>query len=90
MSTVIPLNDWVLVQEMTEDQMTAGGIVIPASSGKDQVTWGTVVALSYDAANRDTIDVGREVCWPEFTGVEHDSRDHTRYVRYTELVSTRP
>lgn len=90
MNEPIALNDWILIREMTEEQVLASGLVIPASTNREGVLWGEVLSVSADLGPqvKDLLS-GKLVSWPKFCGVDHDTTKKTLFVRYGELTAFR-
>lgn len=55
MKTVIPINDYVLVEILEEDSVSAGGILIP-DTAKQKPVKGVVIEAGFsEAVNKDDI-----------------------------------
>ncbi len=73
--SVTPLGSRVLVEILTEDSMTASGLVIP-DTAKEKQQKGTVVAIGDD--EEITVKVGERVLFPKYSGTElsMDGKDY--------------
>ena len=70
-----PLHDRVLVKRLEEDQMTAGGIIIP-DTAKEKTQLGTIVSIGTGKINNDgslrklAVKEGDKVLFGKFSGTE--------------------
>lgn len=73
--SVTPLGSRVLVEILTEDSMTASGLVIP-DTAKEKQQKGIVVAIGDD--EEITVKVGERVLFPKYSGTElaMDGKDY--------------
>ncbi len=88
-----PLDDWIVVEGLEAEEMTAGGIVLPEQA-KEKPTRGTVLAVGpgklLKSGNRGalSVTVGDEVFYGKYSGteVEIDHRDYTM-LRESDLLA---
>ncbi|MCV2395366.1 co-chaperone GroES [Actinotalea sp. M2MS4P-6] len=66
--SVTPLGSRVLVEILTEDSMTASGLVIP-DTAKEKQQKGVIVAIG-DDEETITVKVGERVLFPKYSGTE--------------------
>lgn len=83
-SQINPRGTWVLVRAQEAKLTTKSGIVVEHDAIA-AVRWGEVLAVGPDVEN---LQPGQLVCWPEFTGLEHQSHDRTYFLRESELVAS--
>lgn len=68
---VKPLGNRILVKQLTTEEVTASGIVLPASSEKEKKTQGTIVAVGNgEAITQLGLKVGDVVMFGKYSGDE--------------------
>lgn len=80
-----PLGEYVLLQPIEAEEMTAGGLYVPESA-KERPTEGLVVALAADSG--DDIALGDRVIYKRYAGEEiHVDGDDYRLVPVGDLLA---
>ncbi len=83
---VKPLGNRILVKQMTTEEVTASGIVLPASTDKEKKTQGTVMAVGNgeDIAKLG-LKVGDVVVFGKYSGDEIEVDEDNQKVEYKVL-----
>ncbi|MFH1231364.1 MAG: co-chaperone GroES [Planctomycetota bacterium] len=70
MNTIIPLNNRVIIEPESKEEVSKGGIIIPDIAGQKAPTKGRVIAISDDSNTKHKISVGDLVLFSKYAGVE--------------------
>lgn len=83
---VKPLGNRILVKQMTTEEVTASGIVLPASSDKEKKTQGTIIAVGNgeDIAKLG-LKVGDVVLFGKYAGDEIEVEENNKKEEYKVL-----
>lgn len=83
---VKPLGNRILVKKMTTEEVTASGIVLPASSDKEKKTQGTIIAVGNgeDIAKLG-LKVGDVVLFGKYAGDEIEVDENNKKEEYKVL-----
>lgn len=83
---VKPLGNRILVKQMTTEEVTASGIVLPASSDKEKKTQGTIIAVGNgeDIAKLG-LKVGDVVLFGKYAGDEIEVDENNKKEEYKVL-----
>jgi chaperonin GroES len=83
---VKPLGNRILVKQMTTEEVTASGIVLPASADKEKKTQGTVMALGNgDDIAKLGLKIGDVVVFGKYAGDEIEVDEDNQKVEYKVL-----
>src|SRR5262249_5429217 len=83
---VKPLGNRILVKQSSPEEVTASGIVLPASTDKEKKTQGTIVAVgSGDAIAKLGLKPGDTVVFGKYSGDEIEVEEDHQKVEYKVL-----
>ncbi|MCS7200580.1 MAG: co-chaperone GroES [Patescibacteria group bacterium] len=91
---VKPLNDYLLVEPIKEDEITKGGIVIPETAREERPIKGKVVAVGPGKFNEDgeripmTVKIGQTIIFKKYAPDEVKIEDKEYYfVREDDVLA---
>ena len=83
---VTPLGNRILVKQMSTEEVTASGIVLPASTDKEKKTQGTIVAVGNgEEIAKLGLKVGDVVVFGKYSGDEIEVDEDNQKVEYKVL-----
>ena len=83
---VKPLGNRILVKQMSTEEVTASGIMLPASEDKEKKTQGTIMALGTgDAISKLGLKVGDVVVFGKYAGDEIEVDEDNQKIEYKVL-----
>ena len=83
---VKPLGNRVLVKQLSTEEVTASGIVLPASTDKEKKTQGTIVEVGGGPAIAQLgLKVGDKVVFGKYAGDEIELEEGSEKVEYKVL-----
>lgn len=83
---VKPLGNRVLVKQMSVEEVTASGIVLPASADKEKKTQGTIMAVGNgDGIAKLGLKIGDVVVFGKYAGDEIEVDEDNQKVEYKVL-----
>ncbi len=83
---VKPLGNRILVKQMTTEEVTASGIVLPASTDKEKKTQGTIMAVGNgEGIAKLGLKVGDVVVFGKYSGDEIEVDEDNQKVEYKVL-----
>ncbi len=83
---VKPLGNRILVKQLSTEEVTASGIVLPATADKEKKTQGTIVALGNgEAIAKLGLKVGDTVVFGKYAGDEIEMDENNQKVEYKVL-----
>lgn len=86
MSTIKPLGNRILVKPAKEKEVTASGIVLPASTDKEKKAQGIITALgSGPAVSALGLQIGQTVVFGKYSGDEVEVEENGEKVEYKVL-----
>lgn len=81
-----PLGNRILVKQMTTEEVTASGIVLPATSDKEKKTQGVIVALGNgEDIEKLGLKIGDTVVFGKYSGDEVEAEEDGKKVEYKVL-----
>lgn len=81
-----PLGDRILVEQLTSEEVTRSGIVLPESAEKEKKAQGKIVAVgSGQAVGRLGLKVGDVVVFGKYSGEEVEIDEGAKKVEYKIL-----
>lgn len=83
---VKPLGNRILVKQMSTEEVTASGIVLPATADKEKKTQGTIMAVGNgEEITKLGLKVGDVVVFGKYAGDEIEVDEGTEKVEYKVL-----
>ncbi len=83
---VIPLGDRVLVKQLSQEEVTKSGIVLPATADKEKKAQGKITALGNGAEIKSLgLKVGDTVVFGKYAGEEVEVEEAGEQVEYKIL-----
>ena len=83
---VKPLGNRILVKQMSSEEVTASGIVLPATADKEKKTQGTIVAVGNgDGIGKLGLKVGDVVVFGKYAGDEIEVEEAGQKIEYKVL-----
>ncbi len=83
---VKPLGNRILVKQMTTEEVTASGIILPSSADKEKKTQGTIVAVGNgEDIVKLNLKVGDNVVFGKYAGDEIETEENGQKVEYKVL-----
>ena len=84
--TVKPLGDRVLVQQLTSEEVTKSGIVLPDSAEKEKKAQGKIVAVGNgEEVKRLGLKIGDVVVFGKYSGEEVEMDEAGKKIEYKIL-----
>lgn len=81
-----PIGNRILVKQQTPEEVTASGIVLPASADKEKKTQGVIVAVGNgDDIAKLGLKVGDKVVFGKYAGDDVESEEDGKKVEYKVL-----
>lgn len=81
-----PLGNRILVKQQTPEEVTASGIVLPASSDKEKKTQGTIIAVGKgEDIEKLGLKVGDTVVFGKYAGDDIEGEEDGKKVEYKVL-----